>query len=45
LDGELLFYYLKQDVNEKKKLARSIGTSPEQILANLNELYSSTFFF
>lgn len=45
LDGDLIFKYIHMDYTEQKKLAKQIGTTPEQIIDNLQELAYATQFF
>jgi hypothetical protein len=45
LDGDLLYQYPALDLADQRRLARQIGTTPEQIFDNLLELKLAKDFF
>lgn len=45
LDGDLLFKFPTLSMNEKSDLAKKIGTSPQQILEDLQEIDRVTAYF
>jgi hypothetical protein len=42
VDGELVSTYITLELEEQRRLARNIGTTPDQIIDNLREIDRAT---